>query len=278
MTIRGALAGRQTRRRSPTAVAPASVVVVGVAALASLIPFGFLIIVSLSPSADGGGVGSLWSQLFEQVPVGVYMLNSAVVTVSAAVLVVILSCIAGFGFAKLSYPGSKMLFAGVAAAITVPTATIVLPNYLNLAAFGGVGAYWAPVLLYTAGSLPFSTLLTANFFRALPDELVESGVVDGASYRRIFVSIMAPIAAPAMVTVGVLAFLGAWNDLLIGLLYLPDPSMRTISVAVASLQGVRVSNLDLVLTGSLVSAIPPIVAFVIFQKYLISGITSGVSR
>jgi ABC-type glycerol-3-phosphate transport system permease component len=216
--------------------------------------------------------------LFEQVPVGLYMLNSAIVTLSATAIAVVLSCMAGFGFAKLRYPGSRLAFALVVAAISVPGATIILPNYLNLAQLGGIGAYWAPTLLYAVGALPFSTILTTNFFRSLPDELVESAVIDGATYRQIFRSIMVPMAVPALVTVGVLAFLGSWNDLLIGLLFLPDPAMRTISVGVAALQGVRVSNLDLVLTGSLLSAIPPVAAFVIFQRYLVSGITSGISR
>jgi multiple sugar transport system permease protein len=265
-------------RRSPSRVSPVAVCVVGAAALVSLVPFVFLLAVSMTPSSNGGSAGSLWVELFEQVPVGLYMLNSAIVTLSATAIVVVLSCMAGFGFAKLRYPGSRVAFGLVVAAISVPAATIILPNYLNLAQFGGIGAYWAPTLLYAVGALPFSIILTTNFFRSLPDELVESAIIDGATYRQIFLSIMVPMAVPALVTVGVLAFLGSWNDLLIGLLFLPDPSMRTISVAVAALEGVRVSNLDLVLTGSLLSAIPPVAAFVIFQKYLVSGITSGISR
>ena len=141
-----------------------------------------------------------------------------------------------------------------------------------------MGTYWAPIVLYAAGSLPFATVLATSFFRALPDELVEGAVVDGASYPRVFRSIILPIAVPAIVTIGVLAFLGAWNDLLVGVLFLPDPDMRTISVGVAALQGVRVSNLELVLTGSLVSAIPPVTAFVVFQRYLVSGITAGITK
>jgi multiple sugar transport system permease protein/raffinose/stachyose/melibiose transport system permease protein len=89
---------------------------------------------------------------------------------------------------------------------------------------------------------------------------------------------MVPLAAPALATTGVLAFLGAWNDLLIGLLFLPDPEMRTVSVAVASLEGVRNSNLDLVLTGSLLSAVPPVIDFIAFQRYLVSGITAGINK
>jgi ABC-type glycerol-3-phosphate transport system permease component len=89
---------------------------------------------------------------------------------------------------------------------------------------------------------------------------------------------MLPLAAPALTTVGVLCFLGSWNDLLVALLFLPDTGTRTISVGVATLQGVRANSLDLVLTGSLFSALPPIVAFIIFQRYLVSGIVSGIGK
>ena len=163
-------------------------------------------------------------------------------------------------------------------ALTVPQATTIIANYFNFATAGGVGAYWGPILMYAAASTPFSTILMTSFFRALPDELVESAIIDGATYRQVFLWIMAPLAAPALTTVSVLCFLGAWNDLLVSLLFMPDPSMRTISVGIATLQGVRSQSLSLILTGSLFSAIPPILAFIAFQRYLVSGIVSGINK
>ena len=143
---------------------------------------------------------------------------------------------------------------------------------------GGVGSYWGAILMYAAGATPFSTVLMTNFFRSLPDELVESAIIDGASYRQVFIWILAPLAGPAVTTIAVLCFLGSWNDLLVGLLWLPDPGQRTISVGIASLVGVRASNLDLILTGSLFSALPPVLAFIVFQRYLVSGIVSGIGK
>jgi ABC-type glycerol-3-phosphate transport system permease component len=206
------------------------------------------------------------------------MLNSAIVSGGAMILVSVVSCMAGYGFAKLPFPGSAQLLVVVVAALSVPQATTIISNYFNFAAIGGVGSYWGPILMYAAGSTPFSTVLMTNFFKALPDELVESAVIDGASYRQVFTMIMAPLAAPALATVAVLCFLGSWNDLLVGLLWLPDPATRTISVGVATLQGVRANSLDLILTGSLFSALPPILAFIVFQRYLVSGIVSGIGK
>ena len=251
--------------------------VVLIAALASLYPFVSLFVTSILPPLNGTP-GLLWVQLFQQLPVGTYMLNSAIVSGGAMVLVAIVSCMAGYGFSKLPFPGSMPILAVVIGALSVPQATTIIANYFNFAAWGGVGAYWGPILMYAAASTPFSTVLMTNFFRALPDELVESAIIDGASYRQVFVWIMAPLAMPAVTTVSVLCFLGSWNDLLVGLLFLPDPGTRTISVGIAALQGVRSQSFSLILTASLFSAIPPIVAFILFQRYLVSGIVSGVSK
>ncbi len=254
-----------------------ALLVVVIAALASLYPFGSLVVTSLLPPLNGYP-GLLWIQLFDQLPVGTYMLNSAIVSAGAMVIAAIVSCMAGYGFAKLSFPGSTGILVVIVAALSVPQATTIISNYFNFAKVGGVGSYWGPILMYAAAATPFSTILMTNFFKALPDELVESAVIDGASYAQIFRQIMVPLAAPALTTVGVLCFLGSWNDFLVSLLFLPDPAMRTISVGVATLQGVRNQSLNLILTGSLVSAIPPIIAFIVFQRYLVSGIVSGISK
>ncbi|WP_163541970.1 carbohydrate ABC transporter permease [Occultella kanbiaonis] len=250
---------------------------IGLAALASVVPFGYLAVISMQ-APSGGQPGDLWTTLFREVPVVTYLRNSTIVSLGATITTVVFSTMAGFGFAKLRFRGSHLVFALLVISIGVPGVATILPNYLNIARLGGVGTYWAPILLYAAGSLPFATVLSASFFRALPDELIESGVLDGAGFPRLFAGILVPLAVPVAVTVGVLAFLGAWNDLLIGVLLLPDPEMRTISVGVAALQGVRVSNIELVLTGSLLSAIPPVTAFIIFQRYLVTGITAGITK
>ncbi len=251
--------------------------VVLVAALASLYPFVSLTVASMLPPINGHWF-QLWVQLFTQIPVGTYMLNSAIVSGGAMVLVAIVSCMAGYGFSKLPFPGHNILLVAVVAALSVPQATTIIANYFNFAHIDGIGRHWAAILMYAAGATPFSVILMTNYFRSLPNELVESAIIDGASYWQVFIHIMVPLAAPALATVGVLCFLGSWNDLLVGLLFLPDPAQRTISVGVATLQGVRANSMDLVLTGSLFSAIPPILAFIFFQRYLVSGVVAGMGK
>jgi multiple sugar transport system permease protein/raffinose/stachyose/melibiose transport system permease protein len=265
----------ESRKLDRSTLAPFLVVLL--VAAASVAPFLYLVVISLLP-ADDGGVGTLWARLFTTIPVTTYLFNSAVVSAGATVVVLMVSCMAGYGFSKLRYPGSNQLFLALIACISVPLATTIIPNYFNFAQLGGIGTYWGPIVMYAGGATPFATVLMTNFFKSLPDELVESAIVDGAAYWQVFLSILVPLTMPALMTVGVLCFLGTWNDLLVGLLFLPDPEMRTISVGIASLQGVRTTNIDMILTGSLLSAIPPIVTFVLFQKYLVAGITAGISK
>ncbi len=140
----------------------------------------------------------------------------------------------------------------------MPLATTIIPNYFNFARAGGVGTYWGPIVMYAAGATPFATVLMTNFFRGIPDELVESAVIDGASYWQVFTSDPGAACESGADDRRRAEFLGTWNDLLVGLLFLPDPEMRTISVNVAALQGVRTTNIEMILTSSLLSAIPPI--------------------
>ncbi len=264
-----------SRKLDRTMIVP--FVVLALVAAASVAPFLYLVTISLLPNATGG-FGALWGQLFATVPVSTYLVNSAIVSGGATLIVLLVSCMAGYGFSKLRFFGSNAVLLAIIACISVPLATTIIPNYFNFARAGGVGTYWGPIAMYAAGATPFATVLMTNFFRGIPDELVESAVVDGATYWQIFTDIMARLATPALLTVGVLSFLGTWNDLLVGLLFLPDPDMRTISVGVAALQGVRTTNIEMILTGSLLSAIPPIITFLLFERYLVAGITAGISK
>ena len=109
--------------------------------------------ISLLPS-ETGGVGALWMRLFQTIPVTTYLLNSALVSGSATVIVLIASCMAGYGFSKLRYPGSNGIFLAIIACISVPLATTIIPNYFNFARAGGVGAYWGPIVMYAGGRDP----------------------------------------------------------------------------------------------------------------------------
>lgn len=206
------------------------------------------------------------------------LLNSTLICLVAIVIILFVSTTAGFAFAKLRYRGSEMVFLGVVAAMMVPLQSIIIPEYVNLGRFGLVNSYVGAILVYAALGTPFATFLMATHYRGISDELIEAAVIDGLGYFRTFMRIAIPLSIPAMATVAVLQFIQIWDDLLVGLLFLQNPQQRTITVGLAALAAGRTTSIPALLGGSFLSALPAIVVYLIFQRYLVRGLTLGMGK
>jgi ABC-type glycerol-3-phosphate transport system permease component len=218
-----------------------------------------------------------WTQLFHELPVGRELLSSAIVCTASIAIILAVSSMAGFAFAKLRYRGSQMVFLLVVAALMVPLQSIIIPEYVNLARFGLINSYVGAVLVYAALGTPFATFLMATYYRGISDELIEAAVMDGLGYERTFLSIALPLSLPALATVTVLQFIQIWDDLLVGLLFL-QPGQRTITVGLAALSAGRTTSIPVLMAGSFLSAVPAIVVYLIFQRHLIKGLTLGMGK
>lgn len=117
-----------------------------------------------------------------------------------------------------------------------------------------------------------------TYFRGLPDELIEAALMDGVSLWHMWWRIGVPLAKPAMFTVAVLQFIQIWNDLLVGLLFLQNTNDRTVTVGLALLSSGRVTSVPLLMAGAVMSVIPPIIVYLVFQKHLVRGITLGIGK
>ena len=160
----------------------------------------------------------------------------------------------------------------------VPMQSIIIPVYVNLAQFDLLSSYSGAVLVYAALGTPFATFLMTAFYRGVPDELIEAAVIDGLGYWRVFLRIALPLSIPAIVTVIVLQFIQIWGDLLIGLLFLQDTELRTITVGLGVLATGRLTDIPVLMAGSLLSAIPAIIVYLVFQRQLVSGLTAGMGK
>ena len=160
----------------------------------------------------------------------------------------------------------------------VPLQSIIIPEYVNLSKIGLVNHYLGAVLVYAAIGTPFATFLMATYYRGISDELIEAAVIDGLGYERTFLRIALPLSLPAIATVAVLQFVQIWDDLLVGLLFLQTPQQRTITVGLAAISAGRTTSIPALMAGSLVSAIPAIIVFLIFQRYLVRGLTLGMGK
>jgi ABC-type glycerol-3-phosphate transport system permease component len=250
-------------------------------AVVMLFPFWYMLDNSFRNQAQfdqqGGHSLAGWTQLFRELPVGSELLNSMIVCAAAILIILAVSTTAGFAFAKLRYRGSSVVFLLVVAALMVPLQSIIIPEYVNLAKFGLINSYFGAVLVYAALGTPFATFLMATYYRGISDELIEAAVMDGLGYERTFLSIALPLSLPAIATVTVLQFIQIWDDLLVGLLFLP-PGQRTITVGLAALSAGRTTSIPVLMAGSFISAVPAILVYLIFQRHLIKGLTLGMGK
>jgi ABC-type glycerol-3-phosphate transport system permease component len=245
-----------------------------------LYPIAFMIDYSLhSPLDNGAGRSAAsWRLLLKSLPVGRQLANSMLVTAAAIAIIVAVGAMAGFAFAKLAFRGRSAAYLLVLSCLLVPMQSIIIPEYTNLSRVGLTSGYLGAILVYAALGIPFATFLFTTYFKGLPDEVIEAALIDGLSYRRIFISIGVPLAIPAIVTVTVLQFIQIWDDLLVGLLFLQNPADRTITVGLAVLQSGHTTNISVLMAGSFLSALPAIVVYLIFQKYLVRALMMGMGK
>jgi multiple sugar transport system permease protein/raffinose/stachyose/melibiose transport system permease protein len=156
--------------------------------------------------------------------------------------------------------------------------SIVVPLYLDSAHLHLVGSYLGAIVVYTALGLPFSVFLMTSFFRGIPSDLIEAGLIDGLGYTAIVFRVLLRLCVPAFVAVGILQFISIWNDLLVAMLWLPVPAVRTITVGLATIGGAHTFPVPEILAAAIIQAVPALVLFSVFQRYLIRGLTLGVSR
>ena len=200
-------------------------------------------------------------------------LNSAVVTVLATVLSVFVNAMAGYAFAKLPFRGRERVFRSLASVMVVPAQVGMLPLFLLLRELGLVNTYAGVIVPYVASV--FGIFLIRQYALSVPDELLEAARIEGAGEFTIFRMVAVPIIRPILVTLAAFTFLSAWNDFMWPLIVLADSSMYTLPVALANLLGEHVQDTELMMAGSVVTVVPALLVFLVFQRTYIRGILSG---
>jgi multiple sugar transport system permease protein/raffinose/stachyose/melibiose transport system permease protein len=173
---------------------------------------------------------------------------------------------------------STLIFLGIVSAMMVPLQAILMPEFVNVTRLGLTGGYAGAVLVYAALGTPFSVFLFTTYFRGVPDELIEAGIVDGLGYFGALWRLVVPIAIPAIATVTVLQFIQIWDDLLVGLLFIQNTGERPITVGLAVLAAGRTTSIPQLMAGSFISALPAMAVYLVFQRFLVKGLTMGIDR
>jgi len=217
-----------------------------------------------------------WSALNQ--PFGHYLINSGIVVLGCIIGNVLSCSLAAYAFARLKFRGRTILFAVMLLTIMIPYHVVLVPQYILFQQFGWVNTFLPLIVPKLLGTDAFFVFLMVQFIRGLPKELDEAARIDGCGHFNTFLRIILPLMVPAVATTAIFTFIWMWNDFLSSLIYLIDPNMYTVPLALrAFLDSSGSSNWGAMFAMSVVSLIPVFLAFLFGQRFLIRGIaTTGI--
>ncbi|GAB4004717.1 carbohydrate ABC transporter permease [Glycomyces albus] len=203
-----------------------------------------------------------------------WMLMSTGVALVSTVAVVFLCSLAGFGFAKYEFKGKRVLFDIMFSSLAIPFAVIVVPLFILVAKLGLAHPLFALIVPWVAPA--FGIFMMRQYTeQSIPDEILDAARIDGCSEFRIYWTVVLPLLRPALGALAVWSFLTAYNNLLWPLVIVSEPEYYTIPLGLQALFAAEGRQYDLVLAGSILSAIPAIAVFILLRKQLVSGLTAG---
>lgn len=254
----------------------------GALAIIFLYPLVWTAISSVAPLAgtnqtDGWGLGNYLTLVHYQDGILQYVANSVFVSLLTVTLTLAISLLGGYAFARFSFRGKNVLFLATIAILMVPYATLLIPLYVLLNLVGLSNSLVGVALVLTMFQLPFSTFMMRIAFEPIPKELDEAGMVDGCNSWTVLWKVLVPAVKPGLITVGLFAFLAAWNDFMAPLILINDSSKMTLPLAVSNLRGQVQGVVDYGATeaGVVVLALPCILLFLILQRHYVRGFMSG---
>lgn len=271
--------GRPLRRRERLAILAILVPV----AIIGLFPMYWMVTTALTPSSAAIRVPPSLvpldastenlAELFRQAPILLWAFNSLVIAVAIMACHVVFDSMAGYAFAKKRFPGKNLMFLLIVSSLMVPVEVTLVPRFILVTRLG-LDDNLLGVILPSIADV-FGIFLMRQFIRTLPTELEEAARVDGANEWHVFWRIIMPLSRPAVATVAIFSFVGAWNAFLWPLIVLSKRELLTLPVGVALLQQEFSTNIGLQMAGAAVGAIPTIVLFLFFQRQFLEGVRVG---
>jgi ABC-type glycerol-3-phosphate transport system permease component len=200
--------------------------------------------------------------------------NTFFISFSATMLSLFFCSLGGYGFAKYKFPGQMWLFSLLLASMVIPGAVMMVPSFVLMRQFGWVNTF-LPLIVPGAANA-FGIFFMRQYISSINDELMDAARMDGAGEFGIYWRIIVPIISPGLVSLGLIFFMGAWNNYLGPLIYLKSPELFTIPLAIASFGGaVGLTNYNAQMAMSVISIIPLLFIFLLFQRRFVEGITAG---
>lgn len=255
-----------------------------IASLVSLFPFYWMFVMATRPSAaynsipptltPGNMMVENFKKVLNQIDFFGGMWNSFILCAVVTVVVLFISSLAGFAFAKFKFPGKNALFVAILVTMIIPPQLGLIPQYFLISNAGLLDTLPGVMILFFLNPLGIF-LMRQYIAEGVPDELIEAAKLDGCSNFKIYWRIVLPIILPAFATLGIIVFTAVWGEFLWQFTILRDPEMYTIQVALAQLSNTNNIDFGMILSGVFWATVPLLVIFLLFNRLFISSITEG---
>ncbi|WP_028548813.1 carbohydrate ABC transporter permease [Paenibacillus sp. UNC451MF] len=222
-------------------------------------------------------VWSNYSYVWDKYHIGGYFLNSLLVTIVSTLLAALLAATTAYVLARFAFKGSGLLYTTYMASMMIPMILGLIPLFFLLNDLHLINNLFGLSLVYGMGALPFGVFVLVGFFKSLPKEMEEAASIDGASHYRTFFQIMLPLARPGIISVSIMNVLNIWNEYIMGTVFINDPVKYTLPVGIAIMQGEMQYRTEWgpLFAALLISMLPVLLFYVVFQKQISGGITAG---
>jgi len=213
-------------------------------------------------------------ELFTQYHFGTFLLNSAFVSICTVIVTLAFSIPGAYAVARLRFPGQAFLSQSILLIYMVPAIILVIPLYAVFSQLGLRDTLVGLLIVYPATTIPVAVYMLQGYFRGLPSELEEAGMVDGLTRIGVILRVTLPLSLPALASVALYVFMIAWNEFLFAFMFLDNIDFFTLSRGVVSLNSSEVPRQHL-MAGAVVATVPVLFLFLYFERYLVAGLTAG---
>ena len=203
------------------------------------------------------------------------MANSMIAAAGTALLNVVLGTLAGYGLARVRFPGKAHLLMLYVGSRMVPGIALIVPLYLTIKTYGLLDNLGALIITYLTFTLPFTIWLLKSYFESIPRELEEAALVDGCTWGWMVLKVLLPVAAPGLAAAAMFAFMTAWNDYLFAVILTSSINSKTLPVVVAGFATDVTTERTLMAASGVLAVLPPLLLAFLFQKLIVQGLTSG---
>ncbi|MBB6285326.1 carbohydrate ABC transporter permease [Geobacillus subterraneus] len=260
-----------------------SFLILSIASILFLFPFIWMLSTALKQPAEAvsGDIHIIpkkwmWSNFVEALHVAPflgYVGNTLIVCFFAVILTVFINCLAGYAFAKYSFPGRNILFLMILSTLMIPAQIIMVPNFFILKKLEWINTYSG--LIVPRAAEAFGLFLARQYMITIPNELIEAARIDGAGEFTIFRRVVLPNVKPLIAVLIIFTFMWRWNDLIWPLIVVSDESMYTVQLGLAMAKGEHYIDWTILMCLTLLSMIPMLLVFLIFQRYFVQGMVGS---